>query len=194
MRFKNEEITLFSPHEVPKLYDAFFNDQEEFARLYEKYENSPRKKMKKKISAKELFSILAQERSETGRIYITNVDHANTHSSFKDPIKMSNLCVTGDTIINIKHNNIIKKIAIKDLNNIDLGNIEILSKNISNDTTEYNKILDFNLTRKNAKILKIHDIETEKNIKCTPEHKIYTKNRGYVEAKDLKESDILDIS
>ena len=85
------EITLFSPHDVPGLYEAFYSDQDKFKELYEKYERATSIK-KKKISAMDLFSALVKERAETGRIYIMNVDHANTHSSFKDTVYMSNLC------------------------------------------------------------------------------------------------------
>ena len=85
------EITLFSPHDVPGLYEAYFGDPDEFKELYEKYERATSIK-KKKIDAMELFSELIKERAETGRIYIMNVDHCNTHSSFKDTVYMSNLC------------------------------------------------------------------------------------------------------
>ena len=85
------DITLFSPHDVPDLYDAFGHDNEKFDQLYVKYEND-RKTPKKKIKAMDLFSDLLKERAETGRIYIMNIDHANSHSSFKDPVRMSNLC------------------------------------------------------------------------------------------------------
>jgi ribonucleoside-diphosphate reductase alpha chain len=85
------EITLFSPHDVPGLYEAFYSDQDKFKELYEKYERATSIK-KKTIPAMELFSDLIKERAETGRIYIMNVDHANTHSSFKDTVYMSNLC------------------------------------------------------------------------------------------------------
>ena len=84
-------ISLFSPHDVPGLYEAYFGDADEFKTLYEKYEKDPKIK-KKTLPAMELFSALIKERAETGRIYIMNVDHANTHSSFKDPVYMSNLC------------------------------------------------------------------------------------------------------
>ena len=87
-------ITLFSPHDVPGLYDAFFADQDEFKRLYEAAERNTSIR-KKTISATELFSSFMQERKDTGRIYLQNVDHANSHSSFKTevaPIKQSNLC------------------------------------------------------------------------------------------------------
>ena len=86
-----EDITLFSPHDVPGLYEAYFGDPDEFEELYQQYENS-RSIPKKRVPAMELFSELIKERAETGRIYIMNVDHANTHSSFKDKVYMSNLC------------------------------------------------------------------------------------------------------
>ena len=86
-----KNITLFSPHDVPGLYEAYFGDAEKFKELYESYERKTSIK-KKSIPAMELFSALIKERAETGRIYIMNVDHANTHSSFKDTVYMSNLC------------------------------------------------------------------------------------------------------
>ena len=85
------DITLFSPHDVPGLYEAYFGDPAVFQELYEKYERAYSIK-KKTIPAMELFSALIKERAETGRIYIMNVDHCNTHSSFKDTVYMSNLC------------------------------------------------------------------------------------------------------
>jgi len=89
-RFINdEEITLFSPHEVPELYEAWGTPQ--FDELYEKAERKT-SVFKKKISAQELFFDILKERAETGRIYIMNIDHCNDHSSFKDLVRMSNLC------------------------------------------------------------------------------------------------------
>ena len=86
---KNEEITLFSPHDVPGLYDVFGTDK--FDDLYLKYEKDESIK-KTKIGAQELILDLLKERAETGRIYIMNIDHCNSHSSFKDQVWMSNLC------------------------------------------------------------------------------------------------------
>ena len=85
----NEDITLFSPHEVPELYDAW--GTEAFDELYEKAERKTSVK-KQKVNAQELFFDILKERAETGRIYIMNIDHCNTHSSFKDRVYMSNLC------------------------------------------------------------------------------------------------------
>ena len=86
---KDEEITLFSPHEVPGLYEAF--GLPEFDEMYEMYERKTSIN-KSKIRAQELIGALLKERAETGRIYIMNIDHCNTHSSFKDKVYMSNLC------------------------------------------------------------------------------------------------------
>jgi ribonucleoside-diphosphate reductase alpha chain len=83
------EITLFSPHDVPGLYDSF--GLPEFDSLYVQYEKDPSIK-KKTIKAQELILNLLKERAETGRIYIMNIDHCNSHSSFKDKVNMSNLC------------------------------------------------------------------------------------------------------
>ncbi|MGB0936832.1 MAG: class 1a ribonucleoside-diphosphate reductase subunit alpha [Colwellia sp.] len=92
---KGGYITLFSPSDVPGLYDAFFADQDKFDELYVQYENDESIR-KKRIKAIELFTLFAQERSSTGRIYLQNVDHCNTHSPFdpaQAPIRQSNLCL-----------------------------------------------------------------------------------------------------
>lgn len=89
-----KDITLFSPHDVKDMLKAFYDDQEEFARLYEKYEADDSIN-KAKVKAVDLFSLLMNERAGTGRIYITNIDHMNTHGAFKEdvaPIVSSNLC------------------------------------------------------------------------------------------------------
>jgi ribonucleoside-diphosphate reductase alpha chain len=86
---KDEEITLFSPHDVPGLYDSFGTDR--FDSLYVSYEEDS-SIPKKTIKAQELILNLLKERAETGRIYIMNIDHCNSHSSFKDKVNMSNLC------------------------------------------------------------------------------------------------------
>ena len=86
---KNEHITLFSPHDVPGLYDAFGTDG--FDDLYRAYEGDP-DVPQKAIPAQELILNLLKERAETGRVYIMNLDHCNSHSSFKDKVNMSNLC------------------------------------------------------------------------------------------------------
>ena len=89
------DITLFSPHDVPGLYDAFFVDQAEFTRLYEQYEQDGSIR-KETIKARELFAKFMKERANTGRIYLQNVDHCNTHGAFdakQAPVRQSNLCM-----------------------------------------------------------------------------------------------------
>jgi len=107
-------ITLFSPNDVPELYDAFFVDNDRFRELYIEAENNPNIR-KKTVAAIDLFSAFVQERKDTGRIYLMNVDHANDHGAFdkfKAPIKQSNLCCEID-------------LPTKPLNNLDDENGEI---------------------------------------------------------------------
>ena len=124
-RFINdEEITLFSPHEVPELYEAWGTEQ--FDELYQRAERKTSVK-KKKVSAQELFFDILKERAETGRIYIMNIDHCNTHSSFKDRVYMSNLCqeitLPTDPIEHIDGNG---EIALCILSAINVGKLNYL--------------------------------------------------------------------
>ena len=92
---KDSDITLFSPNDVPGLYDSFFADQKQFKKLYEKYESDDSIR-KEAIKARELFAMFMKERANTGRIYLQNVDHCNTHGAFNPehaPIRQSNLCM-----------------------------------------------------------------------------------------------------
>lgn len=129
---KSENITLFSPHEVPGLYEAFFADQDEFERLYVKYEQDESIR-KRSIPAVELFSLMMQERAGTGRIYIQNVDHCNTHSPFDPavaPIRQSNLCleIALPTSPLEDIHDADKEIALCTLSAFNLGAIEDLSE------------------------------------------------------------------
>ncbi len=122
---RNEEITLFSPHEVPGLYDAF--GTEDFDEMYEKYERAY-SVPKTKISAQKLFMELLKERAETGRIYIMNIDHCNSHSSFFEDtakINMSNLCqeITLPTTPLTSPNDEEGEVALCILSAINVGNL-----------------------------------------------------------------------
>jgi ribonucleotide reductase alpha subunit len=211
------EITLFSPHDVPGLYDSFGTI--EFDSLYIGYENNP-SVPKKTIKAQELILNLLKERAETGRIYIMNIDHCNSHSSFKDKVEMSNLCVAGDTQIYVTVN--LEKPDIYDLcesiatdyvgltnsmsfytkiqnlqklidSGVKIENIEVASHSFEKDFFTMQPITAFAQTSPKAKVMKITDEESGKSIVVTPEHKVFTKNRGYVMAKDLIETDELMI-
>ena len=119
---ENEDITLFSPHEVPELYEAWGTP--EFDELYKTAERKTSVK-KTKVNAQELFFDMLKERAETGRIYIMNIDHCNTHSSFKDRVYMSNLCqeitLPTDPIQHIDGNG---EIALCILSAINVGTID----------------------------------------------------------------------
>jgi len=205
---QNREVSLFSPHDVPGLYDAFGTDR--FDELYVSYERDtsvPRKT----IGAQELFLDLLKERAETGRIYIMNIDHCNSHSSFLDKVEMSNLCVSGDTQIQIRYVEpqyddvgeiydgevFNEEIQIKELEPY-IGNgsdtVEVLSYAIETGKEEWAPITAFAQTSPKAKVMKITDEESGKSIIVTPEHQVFTKNRGYVMAKDLTENDELVIN
>lgn len=128
----NEYITLFSPSDVDGLYDAFFSNQKKFEELYVKYENDD-KIRKKRVRASELFGLLVNERSSTGRIYIQNIDHSNTHSAFiedKAPIRQSNLCLE-ITLPTKPLNNVLDpdgEIALCTLAAFNLGELENLEE------------------------------------------------------------------
>ena len=122
------DITLFSPHDVPEMYEAFFNNQERFKELYERAEKNT-KLRKKVVKAGDLFSAFMNERKDTGRIYLQNVDHANTHSPFKEeiaPVKMSNLCCEIDlpTVPLKDVNDEDGRIALCTLSAINWGNVK----------------------------------------------------------------------
>ena len=122
----NGEISLFSPHDVPGLYDAFGTDSFDDCYVgYESDESIPRKT----IGAQELFLDLLKERAETGRIYIMNIDHCNSHSSFKDKVNMSNLCqeitLPTDPINHIDGNG---EIALCILSAINVGKLKSIDE------------------------------------------------------------------
>ena len=128
---KNQDITLFSPSDVPGLYDAFFEDQDKFEALYSKYEQD-KSIRQRQVPATELFSLMMQERASTGRIYIQNVDHCNTHSPFDAsvaPIRQSNLCMEialpTKPLDNI--NDEAGEIALCTLSAVNLGKVEQVS-------------------------------------------------------------------
>lgn len=192
---QQKNITLFSYEDAIPLFEAFSSkDQKHFKKLYEQYEK--RTDIRKKvISARVFFENYLREIGNNGRYYTINIDHVNTHSAFIDNIYTSNLCVAGNTKINIlNNNNEIQEIEIKELENKDITKLKVLSKNLETNELEYKQIQAFAQTNPKIKVIKITDEKTGKIIICTKEHKIYTKNRGYIEAINLKHNDLLDIN
>lgn len=125
-----KKITLFSPSDVPNLYEYFFSDQKKFKEIYVQYENNKNIR-KKSINAIDLFCLIMRERTSTGRIYIQNVDHCNSHSPFNPhiaTIRQSNLCLE-ITLPTKPLNNIDDKngeIALCTLSALNLGMIDSL--------------------------------------------------------------------
>lgn len=198
---ENKDITLFSPHEVKDLYQAF--GLPEFDDLYVAYENNPNVK-KTTVSAQKLINDLIKESYETGRVYIMNIDHSNSHSSFINKVFMTNLCVAGDTKIKIGYYDKVKQecfletIEIQNLgdylNSEKFENISVRSYDTESKQNKFSPIKAFAQTSPKEKVMKITDEETGKFIIVTPNHQVFTKNRGYVMAKDLNQNDELLIS
>jgi len=198
-RFKHEEnITLFDPSEVPDLYEAYYRDSKEFEKLYLQYEQDKTKK-KKIISADEIFKNgILKERTDTGRVYLVNVDNVINQGPFDtklDPIYQSNLCLTGDTLIQILGTDgKIQTISLESfVEQYELGrftNSKIRSYNINTGEIVWKTVSNAAKTATVTELIEIED-ESGKIIKCTPDHQIYTKNRGYVKARDLTENDEL---
>jgi ribonucleotide reductase alpha subunit len=151
----------------------------------------------KDSKALKIWGEILKTRLETGEPYIMFKDNVNKvnpegYKKLGLEVSSSNICITGDSIITISlPNNIIKEIEIQDLEYYltNFEEVKVLSYNEDTKQQEYQKITNFGLTNESADILEIEDEETGNIIRCTPDHKIMTKNRGWVEAKDLNEND-----
>ena len=198
-RYKNKEtISLFDPHEVPDLYEAYYRDSKEFESLYLKYE-SDRSIKKKVVSAEEIFKNgILKERTDTGRIYLVNIDNVINQGPFDtalDPIYQSNLCLTGDTNIQIKNtDNTIQSMSLASfVEQFEFGamtDVKVRSSNVLTGEVTWNTVSNAAKTATVTELIEIED-ESGKIIRCTPDHQIYTKNRGYVKASELLETDVL---
>jgi ribonucleotide reductase alpha subunit len=183
------EITLFSPNDVPELYEAFFSDQEKFEELYVKAENNS-KIRKKKVKALDLFSSFMQERKDTGRIYLMNVDHANTHSSFDEkvaPVRQSNLCLTGDTEIEIlDSSNVIQKVTLENFVSAWNNDYNIKVRSFNTDTNEFvwSTVTNAGKTDTVNELVSVRD-EYGNTVTSTPDHKIWINGSGWTAAKSI---------
>lgn len=188
------QITLFSPADVPDLYEAFYTDQPLFAELYVKYEKDDSIR-KKTMTALEAFSILAQERVETGRIYIQFVDNTNEQGMLgeENPVYMSNLCLVGDTKIDVICDDQPFKIDIQDVGDFmrKYDNVIVKSYNTDTKAVEYMPIEAFGLTNPDADLYEVTTDDGKQSVVCTSDHLFWTDNRGYVAAIDLIETDEL---
>jgi len=195
---KGENITLFDPHEVPDLYEAYYRDPLEFEELYLKYEQD-NTKTKKVLTAEAIFKDgLLKERTDTGRIYLINIDNVINQGMFDsttDPVYMSNLCLTGDTSIQIMNSdNTIQTLSLESfVEQFEFGamnGVKVRSYDILTGKVTWNIVSNAAKTATVTELIKIED-ETGKIIRCTVDHQIFTKNRGYVKAGELLETDVL---
>lgn len=189
---KRGNITLFSPNDVPGMYEAFYNDQEKFEELYTKAEadESIRKRV---VPAMELFTQIMQERASTGRIYLMNVDHCNTHSPFDEkvaPIHMSNLCVSGDTKVLVKEGDIVKEVGIASIEKqyVTVYNGKEWTEAYCDKTSDNAQLFSvwLNIIDKDGFITK------PVYIRATKEHKWYINGGIEVRTSDLKPDDVMD--
>lgn len=189
-----KHITFFSPNEVPDLISAFYSgDTDLFRQVYEKYESNKTVR-KKQIDAEEFFTKILIERQQTGRIYLFFADNVNSHSSFQVPVKMTNLCLMGDTEILVKIGDNIERIRIDtiDRNFIKEYSPQVWSRDLNKNKDIWSPIVDGGQTGISDDIIEIED--QGYRIMCTPDHLVYTENRGYVRAEDLTKEDRLCIN
>lgn len=149
----------------------------------------------KELNASEIWQLLVEKAwigGDPGVLFVDAANRANVVPHL-GKLEATNPCLTGDTIVKILLNNKEQDVTIKEVVNLfNKGSkIKILSLDIKNNKKEFKNITSAALTRKDTKILKITDSETGITIKATPDHLIYTKNRGYVKAKNLKNDDQL---
>jgi ribonucleotide reductase alpha subunit len=202
------DVSLFSPASVPGLYEAFFADQDEFARLYVEAE-ADQTVPRRTIRAREMFTTILRERKETGRIYVMNVDNVNRQSAFDPslyPVYMSNLCVGGDTEVYVRYESgETETVQIKDVpamlfeHRLEVlsGAIEQAEEAMKMDVHgiacapgwEWRQLLQASKTASLAEVVRVTC--SSYSIVCTPDHRVFTKNRGYVAAKDLLPTDRL---
>jgi ribonucleoside-diphosphate reductase alpha chain len=197
-RFKNKEnITFFDPNQVPDLYEAFYSNTEEFEELYVKYEHQAGLR-KKTMSAEEVFkSGILKERTDTGRIYLVFIDNVMKQGPF-DPeyhtIYQSNLCcVTGDTQVTFQHENgKIEQMSMSSaVERFELGNLTTSKiKSFKNGEVSWENVT---AAIKTKTVTELYEIEDENGnvLKCTGDHLVFTKNRGYIRADELVETDEL---
>jgi ribonucleoside-diphosphate reductase alpha chain len=188
--------TLFSPEAVPGLIDAYDTPESKaFTELYEKYEAEG--KGLKTVKARELWEKVLTSQIETGTPYMLYKDAANYKSNQKNlgTIKSSNLCLAGDSAITVLIGGLVFDITLEKLvSSFKNGEtISVASFNTETGEQEFKPVVNAALMNPKSKVLKITDSETGKSIVCTSDHKVYTKNRGYVIASELVADDILEI-
>jgi ribonucleotide reductase alpha subunit len=188
----DEDWSLMCPHECSGLTETW---GKEFDELYLKYESEGR--YKKRVKAREVWNKVLESQIETGTPYVLYKDSINEKSNQANIgiIRSSNLCLDGNTIVHCKVDGEEMDITMKNLDNLFKKGHEImvLSRDVERGIDEWCLVDNSGMTNGNAETIKVSD-EFGNYIICTEEHEIWTENRGYVMAKNLKEDDILKIS
>jgi len=199
-RFKEQKnITFFDPNQVPDLYEAFYADSVKFEKMYVQYEQ--RKDLSKKVvPAETVFKEwLITERMETGRIYILNIDNVSNQGPFDTnatPIYQTNLCcLVGETSLMGTVNGLDCVFTLEEAVSLFLSGekVQVMSKNLDTGELQYKPVSAALKTGVNRKVLKITDSASGKSIICTPDHRVFTKNRGWVRADSLTSVDNLEM-
>jgi ribonucleoside-diphosphate reductase alpha chain len=192
-------ITFFDPNEVPDLYNAFYANTAAFEEIYTRYEARTDLRTKK-LPAEVVFKSLLTERGETGRYYLLNIDNVQNQGPFntlEHPIYQTNLCcLVGETSLLGTINGVDGTFSLEEA--VDLvtsgNNVTVVSKNIETGEIQYKRVSAAQKTGAGRKVMKITDGDTGKTITCTPDHKVFTKNRGWVRADELTQDDVLDLA
>jgi hypothetical protein len=193
---KNEDWYLFCPNVIEKaglkpLHDTWGDE------FVSEYNKAVELGLGTPVSPKTIWDAIIKSQVESGKPYVFLKDNANRRNMQRNigVVKQSNLCVSEDTVLNVRIGENETKLTIKEVVLLfNIGEeIYVKSNNTETNDVEYKLITNGALMSKNSEVLIIEDEESGKFIKCTPEHKIFTKNRGYVLAKNIKEDDILEI-
>lgn len=188
----DEDWSLMCPHECPGLTETY---GKEFKELYVRYEAQGR--YKKVIKARDVWNKILESQIETGTPYILYKDSINEKSNQENIgiIRSSNLCLDGDTMVKCRINGIEKEIDMVALDILFKNGekIEVFSRDTKKEIDEWSLVENSGMTNNNAETIKITD-NSGNFIICTYEHEVWTENRGYVMAKDLKETDLLKLN
>ncbi len=189
----NGDWYLFCPNDISK--SGLKPLQECYGQEYEEnYNKAVSLGLGKKVKAQDIWTKIIESQIETGVPYLSSKDNTNHKTNHQNMgvIKQSNLCcLSGESVLTIKRENgNIEMMKIEDV-------VEVLNTSerlmVLSEGGKFSLILSGMLTKKNSEILEITDVDTGFSVKCTPDHLIYTKNRGYVRADELVESDELDL-
>ena len=187
----DEDWSLMCPHECDGLNETY---GEEFRQLYLKYESEG--KYKRVVKARDVWNKILESQIETGTPYILYKDSINEKSNQSNIgiIRSSNLCLDGETIVKCRINNTEKEIDMITLDSLFKNGekIEVLSRDVYSGLDEWCFVENSGMTNNNAETIKVTD-ENGNYIICTEDHQVWTENRGYVRAADLKENDTLRI-